>query len=102
MAALHATLDPVRLLSEMRAAQQHLVDFADHPLETSAMISAPPIEEFLAGLRTAWRDGEVRPTAQLTAKQKRGRRRTRPVRAGYGAVACLVRSRTLADKPRVA
>ncbi len=78
VAALHATLDPVRLLSEMRAAQQHLVDVADHPLETSAMVTAPPIEEFLAGLRTAWRDGEVRPTARLTAKQKRGRRRPDP------------------------
>ena len=42
------------------------------------MVTAPPIEEFLAGLRTAWRDGEVRPTARPTAKQKRGRRRPDP------------------------
>src|SRR3712207_2439922 len=34
--ALSATLDPVRLLSEMRAAQQNLVDVADGVIETSA------------------------------------------------------------------
>jgi len=77
--ALSATLDPVRLLSEMRAAQQNLVDVADGVIETSAAPCAPPIEEFLAGLRTAWREGEVRPTARAKAKQKRGRRRPDPL-----------------------
>jgi hypothetical protein len=78
VAALHATLDPVRLLREMRAAQQHLVDVADRTPEVSAAVSAMPIEEFLAGLRTTWREGEVRPTARPKAKQKRGRRRPDP------------------------
>src|SRR5829696_806632 len=55
--ALRASLDPVRLLSEMRAAQQ----------------------AFLAGLQTAWREGEVRPTAQPKPKQKRGRCRPDPL-----------------------
>ena len=77
--ALYATLDPVRLLREMRVAQQHLVAVADLPLERAAAFSEPTIEEFLAGLRTAWRDGEVRPTAQPKAKQKRGRRRPDPL-----------------------
>ena len=77
--ALAATLDPVCLLSEMRAAQQNLVEVADGVIETSAVPCAPPIEAFLAGLRTAWREGEVRPTARAKAKQKRGRRRPDPL-----------------------
>jgi len=44
-------------------------------VSTSASTDAPPIEEFLAGLRIAWKDGEVRPTARPKPKQKRGRRR---------------------------
>jgi hypothetical protein len=78
--ALHATLDPVRLLSDMRTAQQQLVDIADRSfVPTSASICAPPIEEFLAGLRMAWKAGEVRPTARPKPKQKRGRRRPDPL-----------------------
>jgi hypothetical protein len=33
----------------------------------------------LAGLRIAWKDGEVRPTARPKPKQKRGRRRPDPL-----------------------
>jgi hypothetical protein len=80
MRALHATLDPVRLLSDMRTAQQQLVDIADRPfVPTSVSTCAPPIEEFLAGLRMAWKAGEVRPTARPKPKQKRGRRRPDPL-----------------------
>ena len=74
---LQAALDPVQLLSEMRMAQQHLVDIADSSSVTFE-VSAPSIEEFLAGLRTAWKDGEVRPTARPKPAQKRGRRRPDP------------------------
>ena len=74
---LQAGLDPVRLLSDMRTAQQHLVDIADSSSVTFE-VSAPSIEEFLAGLRTAWKDGEVRPTARPKPAQKRDRRRPDP------------------------
>jgi len=78
--ALHATLDPVRLLSDMRTAQQQLVDIADRPfVPTTVSTCAPPMEEFLAGLRMAWKAGEVRPTARPKPKQKRGRRRPDPL-----------------------
>jgi hypothetical protein len=77
--ALRTTLDPVRLLSEMRAAQQALVAIADQDPDRPAVVDAPSIEAFLAGLRTAWREGEVRPTAQPKPKQKRGRRRPDPL-----------------------
>ena len=77
-----AGLDPVTLLKEIRAAQQRLVEIADrtqageHPAPTQ-----PTLEEFLSGLRTAWREGEVRPTAQPKPKAKRGRRRPDPLAA---------------------
>jgi hypothetical protein len=77
--ALRATLDPVRLLREMRAAQQALVAIADQDADRPTVVDAPSIEAFVAGLRTAWREGEVRPTAQPKPKQKRGRRRPDPL-----------------------
>jgi hypothetical protein len=76
--ALRATLDPVRLLSQMRAAQQRLVDIADRPIVSHTVAVAPPLEQFLSNLRTAWKEGEVRPTARAKAKAKRLRRRPDP------------------------
>src|SRR5207248_882584 len=50
---LRATLDPVRLLQQIRAAQQQLVDIADRPaLGEPAKPTSPTLEEFLSGLRT--------------------------------------------------
>jgi hypothetical protein len=77
--AVRASLDPVRLLAEIRAAQRALVAIADQGVESAAPVDASSLEGFLAGLRTAWRDGEVRPTAQPKPKQKRGRRRPDPL-----------------------
>ena len=74
-----ADLDPVALLEEIRAGQRRLVEIADrasvgeHPAPTR-----PTLQEFLSGLRTAWCEGEVRPTAQPKPKAKRGRRRPDP------------------------
>ena len=76
--AVRSSLDPVRLLAEMRAAQRALVAIADQGVKSPA-VDAASLEDFLAGLRTAWRDGEVRPTAQPKPKQKRGRRRPDPL-----------------------
>ncbi|MBC7832666.1 MAG: transposase, partial [Hyphomicrobium sp.] len=78
---LRADLDPVCLLAEIRAAQQRLVQLADDPMPMARVTpDAPPaIAAFLAGLRTAWHSGEVRPTAQAKPKQKRGCRRPDPV-----------------------
>src|SRR3546814_15440853 len=45
--------------------------------------TAPPIndalDQFLTGLRIAWRDGEIRPTAGAASKPKRERRRPDPL-----------------------
>ena len=77
--AIHATLDPVQLLQTIRACQQELVDIADRPTSGEAMPpTAPTTEQFLAGLRTAWQEGEVRPTGKPKEKARRGRRRPDP------------------------
>jgi hypothetical protein len=76
---IHATLDPVQLLQTIRACQQELVEIADRPTSGEAMPpTAPTTEQFLAGLRTAWQEGEVRPTSKPKEKARRGRRRPDP------------------------
>jgi len=85
---LRSMLDPVRLLKEIRAVQQQLVDIADRPaLGETTKPTSPTLEEFLSGLRTAWREGEVRPTSVAKAKAKRSRRRPDP----FAAVAVELR-----------
>jgi hypothetical protein len=77
--ATYATLDPVQLLQTIRAAQQELVACADRPGRGEATApTTPTLDQFFAGLRTAWQDGEVRPTSQPKPKAPRGRRRPDP------------------------
>ena len=79
--ATAATLDPVRLLDEIRAAQQRLARLSAGEDSHVAPTSAVALEGFLAGLATAWRDGEVRPThrPKPTSKPRRHwRTRTDP------------------------
>jgi hypothetical protein len=65
---LRADLDPVRLLAEIRSAQQTLITLVDAAEETriAALASEQtvPIATFVSGLRAAWQGGEVRPTSQ--------------------------------------
>ncbi len=62
----------------MRRGQQEIADLADGvpvqagPEETS-------LDDFLAALRTAWTDGEVRPTSRPGPQPKHGRRRPDPL-----------------------
>lgn len=78
--ATHATLDPVRLLREIRAAQERLVGIADRAVGVEQPApTVPTLQEFLAGLRTAWQEGEVRPTAKPKPQAKRLRRRPDPL-----------------------
>jgi hypothetical protein len=78
--AMQATLDPVKLLQTIRSTQQELVEIADCELGSDAeVLSAPTLEQFLCGLRIAWKDGEVRSTNKAKAKPPRGRRRPDPL-----------------------
>jgi hypothetical protein len=77
--ATYVALDPVRLLQTIRAVQQELVEIADRPAMGEAMaVTTPTLDQFLYGLRTAWQDGEVRPTSQPKQTARRGRRRPDP------------------------
>jgi hypothetical protein len=71
-------LDPVALLREIRVMQERLAALSDAaPIGDSD--APPPIELFLASLRTAWKDGATRPTDRPIVKAKRGRRRPDPL-----------------------
>ena len=70
------------LLRDIRALQAELVTLADQPVpEGAEPPTAPSLEQFLTGLRTAWEDGEVRPTARKKLAAKRGLRRPDPLAA---------------------
>jgi hypothetical protein len=76
---IHTTLDPVRLLQTIREIQHELVEIADRPVTGEAAAPCPStLEQFLSGLRTAWQEGEVRPTSKPKKKAPRGRRRPDP------------------------
>jgi hypothetical protein len=72
---LHARADPVALLAEIRAAQVELGDRVDRrgtePVPPQPIIV--DLDRFAASLKTAWRDGERRPT------HRRPYRRSKPV-----------------------
>ncbi|MGD0636309.1 MAG: transposase [Beijerinckiaceae bacterium] len=76
-------LDPVRLLRDIRAQQEELVRIADEsPAHLGADKSGnatPTIDEFLVGLRTAWKTGDARPTSRPKPMLKRERRRPDPL-----------------------
>lgn len=79
---LYASLDPVRLLQDIRVRQRKLVEIADSGMTADAgALGASTIDEFLVSLRTAWREGEPNPTARAKPKVPRSRRRPDPLAA---------------------
>ena len=54
------------------------MEIADSTLPDGTKPTAPTLEQFLSGLRTAWKEGEVRPTARPHSKAIRLRRRPDP------------------------
>ena len=81
-------LDPVRLLHDIRAAQQVLSDMMQAPQEVDASTSKTSgISAFLEGLATAWKDGEVRPThRRKTTAQRWWRTREDPFELAWPVV----------------
>jgi hypothetical protein len=59
---LQERLDPVSLLHEIRERQRRLVEIADKAGTDETQPAS--VEEFLAALKTAWREGTPRPTEQ--------------------------------------
>jgi hypothetical protein len=63
LATQFQALDPVRLLQEIRIAQQSLSDIATYGPSTQPAATAPAaVDVFLSSLSCAWKEGEVRPT----------------------------------------
>ncbi len=60
--AAQAALDPLRLLDEIRTAQHQVAALVAGTKIHVPRTSNADLEGFLAGLGTAWRTGEVRPT----------------------------------------
>jgi hypothetical protein len=74
-----AGLDPVALRRDSSGAQERRAALADAQPAGQIPASAQPIDLFLASLRTAWKDGVLRPTDRPIVKAKRGRRRPDPL-----------------------
>jgi hypothetical protein len=68
------SLDPLKLLEEMRAIQLHLVALTKGEDTNVPPAQAPDLTEFLASLSGAWRAGEIRPTHGAVTKQEYWRR----------------------------
>jgi hypothetical protein len=73
------SLDPVQLLQQIREGQACLVALADAPVVPVSPSDPVTLDQFLRGLRTAWKEGEVRPTARRKPQVPRGRRRPDPL-----------------------
>ena len=67
-------LDPVALLHDIRRAQARLTALADAtPFAENDGNPKADVEDFLNGLRHAWKEGEVRPTSRRKPPIPRGR-----------------------------
>ena len=66
-----ASLDPLRLLNEIRTMQGHLAEIAAGEVPELLASRDPELETFPNSLRTAWQKGEVRPTHAVPPKPSR-------------------------------
>ena len=77
--AVLGTLDPLRLLDEIRTVQHHLAGLAAGERVHVLPHRDADLDRFLKSLAHAWRDGEVRPTHRTGPKPARHwRTRTDP------------------------
>lgn len=76
--SVFASLDPVKLLRDIRGAQEKLVIVAD-AMPAEGPSSPLPLDAFMASLQTLWQGSEARPTAKEKQSPKRGRRRPDPL-----------------------
>lgn len=65
------TVDPLRLLDEIRTMQHHVACLGVNASPTALPPRSADLDAFLHGLSTAWRDGEVRPTHRVQPKPRR-------------------------------
>jgi hypothetical protein len=70
--AVLVTLDPLRLLDEIRTVQHHLAGLAAGEAIHVLPSRDADLDRFLRGLATAWKSGEVRPTHRKGPKPFHG------------------------------
>ena len=63
-------LDPLKLLEEIRAVQAYLVAIADGETPPTVVAEPPDLSAFIAGLSSAWRAGEIRPTFSVESEPR--------------------------------
>ena len=82
-----ASLDPLRLLDEIRTMQHHLAELAAGEVPAMVPTRDAELDKFLKGLATAWQSGEVRPTHSARTKAPRAyRTRADPFDAAWPLV----------------
>lgn len=81
LTGIFGVLDPVALLAEIRLSQARLTKLADEGPQPDEADPKADVARFLEGLRHAWKEGEVRPTARSKPVTPRGRRRPDPLAA---------------------
>lgn len=69
--AVLVTLDPLRLLDEIRTVQTHLAGLADGQQLHALPHRDADLDRFLQSLGTAWKAGEIRPTHQTAPRSRR-------------------------------
>jgi hypothetical protein len=69
--AVAITLDPLRLLDEIRTVQHQLARLAAGTAPHAVPHRDGELDQFLKSLSTAWHDGEVRPTHRKEPKPRR-------------------------------
>jgi hypothetical protein len=69
--AVLLTLDPLRLLDEIRSVQQHIVKLGAGDAEHLLPHRNADLDRFLKSLAVAWKDGEVRPTHRKSPAPER-------------------------------
>lgn len=65
------TLDPLRLLDEIRMVQEHIAALAAGEVTRMLPRRDADLERFLKSLALAWKEGEVRPTHRRASKSPR-------------------------------
>lgn len=87
LAEILASLDPLRLLEEIRQAQHQLATLAEHGPAALPATQNADLQRFLMGLSTAWHAGEVRPTHRERKREPRAwRTRKDPFEATWSTV----------------
>jgi hypothetical protein len=87
--AVLVTLDPLRLLDEIRTVQDHLARLIDGGRTQPLPHRDADLDRFLRSLATAWMEGEVRPTHRTDSKPRRYWRTRKDPFAGVWAEVVL-------------